>query len=96
MDIELMLVSFGKTAYVASCGDKMLDLIEKSGLSIMGTGDSLVFSGYDELEEYIEDFNNDNSEGYKDECRLFLEEAFQAIKASKANSDVIGDVVFAS
>lgn len=48
-------ITFGRTAYVASVGAEMLDLIESSGLSISMTGDGLVATTHEALKEFVAD-----------------------------------------
>ena len=86
-------VDYGKTAYVSPCGARMLDAIEQSGLRIIGTGDGLVFTDYEDLEEFLDDLTVSAMEGSK--TFKFLRKAYLEINNTKAPEDNIGDVVFA-
>jgi hypothetical protein len=89
-------ISYGKTAYVGSCGDHMLDAIEACGLSINMTGDGLVLSDYDSLEEFLDDMKERCPKLSKTGTITFLAQAKDAIDKTRDPLDRIGDVVFAS
>jgi hypothetical protein len=93
-------ISFGRTAYVGRCGSKMLDAIEHSGLRLNGTGDGLVFTGYSELEEFVED---SICAKVRSKTLWFLYDSLLAIRESYKSAGFtnvestdyeIGDVVF--
>ena len=45
-------ITFGRVCYVANVGAELLDMIEKSGLSITMTGDGLIATTMDALTEH--------------------------------------------
>lgn len=83
-----MDISFGRTAYVGGIGATLLDQIEKSGLSITMTGDGLVCTTSEAIQEFL-----DEHEGYQ--VQEFLEKTYEQIKQLNANES-LGDVVFVS
>jgi hypothetical protein len=93
-------ISFGRTAYVGRCGSKMLDAIEHSGLRLNGTGDGLVFTGYEELEELVNDLTA--TAIANSETLMFLKDSLLAIGESYKSAGFapneegfeIGDVIF--
>ena len=46
-------ITFGRVCYITDVGAELLDLIEKSGLSITMTGDGLIATTMDALNEHI-------------------------------------------
>lgn len=90
-----MNITFGKAAYVPDVGPEMLDLIEKSNLSISMTGDGLVATTHEALEEHISEQAEINFKlnAKAKICEEFLEKVFNEINA-KAGSDSVGEIIF--
>ena len=88
-----MDISFGKTAYVAGVGDKMLDAIEKyEGFNASLTGDGMLLYEFDELEDAMNDRETDDG---LEEVEVFLIEAVKKVR-EQFPDDCIGDIVFVS
>ena len=83
-------ISFGKTAYVGSCGNGMLDCLEHCGIPVHMTGEGMFLTDYDALVEYLEGDNVDTEV----ESYLFLNQVRTYL--DKLPDDIIGDVVFVS
>lgn len=103
-------ISFGRTAYVGRCGSKMLDAIEHGPflsreekllrLHINGTGDGFLFTGYDELEELVDNLTpteiaNSESLAFLKDCLLAIRESYGSAGFTSDEEGIeIGDVVF--
>jgi len=82
-------LSFERTAVISSCGDAMLDALEKSCLSISMSGAEILSISYEELSDYLK-------EGIADmdsECYIFIKETIENINR---NCESVGEVVFIS
>jgi hypothetical protein len=84
-----MQVTFGNTAYVAGCGESMLDSIERSSLSVTMTGEQMVATTYEALTEYV----RETPEEERDDIWTFLNIARNNINTYKRRRSV-GDIVF--
>jgi len=88
-----MNISFGKTAYVAGVGDKMLDAIEKyEGFNPSLTGEGRILYEFNELELGMNDRESDD---FLEEVEVFLIEAVKKVR-EKNPEDNISDIVFVS
>ena len=73
----------------------MLDAIERSSLSLTGTGDGLVFTTYEALEDYLEKaYPQDNPELYHSDVAIFLHDTYQEINNKKDPAESIGEIIF--
>lgn len=86
-----MNITFGNTAYVAGCTASTLDAIERSGLSITMTGESLVATTYEALTEYV----RETPEEKQNDTWQFLKLARNNINTYKRRRRV-GEIIFVS
>jgi hypothetical protein len=86
-------ISYGKTAYIPNVGDKMLDDLQRCGLSICMTGEDLFLTDYEHIEEYIQDHALTPHEK-TDKTLPFLIMIKGLIDHTKDPDEIIGDVVF--
>ena len=88
-----MRVTFGKTAYVAGCGNEMLDAIENySGMNPTMTGESLVMYGFSDLEDGLSDRETDDG---LEPVEIFLIDAIKTVRQHEPDA-YIGDIIFTS
>jgi hypothetical protein len=93
----IMLISFGKSAYVAGTPAEILDALERSPISLTTTGDGLVIATYDAIEEFFKDYENnymEHSKIFYTNLYTFLKEAVQAIDEGNTKLIPIGDIFF--
>ena len=87
-----MRVTFSNTAYVAGCGESMLDSIDRSSLSTTMTGEQMVATNYENLIEYL----TSSPKGGHDKTWRFVNKAWININRYNVttNNQPIGEVIF--
>jgi hypothetical protein len=88
----IMDITYGKTAYVSHVGAEMVDNLERSGLSICMTGEGMILTTYEAIEEFIQD--HDQIVEKTDKTLPYIITAKAMIDRTKGLEDCIGDVVF--
>ena len=86
-NLEGIRTFIGKIAYVGSVPDSILDAIERSGLSITASGDGIIYTTHEAVEEYIS-MNDAQSKTYK-----FLEEVFNELNGM-TGEECVSEIVF--
>ena len=89
-NLEGIRTSIGKIAYVGSVPGSMLDAIERSELSITASGDGIIYTTHEAVEEYLSMYAEYTSRmnDTQNKTYNFLEEVFNELTGEKCVDEI--------